>query len=411
MIRALLRAMAVLVLVLVLVLCASGSGAQELTALARVDTGKSVIRDGWFGRTEIALSLSQGVPYRVFLLDDPARLVVDFKEVDWSGVRPEMILPEPGRISGLRFGPFRPGWSRLVVDLAEPMLPREIGMPVDDASGAALLEIVLEKVDASAYAAAAGVPVDPAWVAALTAPIRPRNPQDDRFIVALDPGHGGIDPGAEREGVSEKDLMLSFARSLRDVLLRNGVEVVLTRDADVFVALETRVAIAHQAQADLFISLHADNLSQGGAKGATIYTLSDEASDAASAHLAARHDRADIIAGVDLTGSDDQVAGILLDLARQETEPRSAMLASVLAEGMAQAGGPMNRRPLRKAGFSVLKSADIPSVLVEIGFLSSDRDLKNLRDPIWRAVMVNAMADAILLWRDKDAALAPLVRQ
>jgi N-acetylmuramoyl-L-alanine amidase len=187
--------------------------------------------------------------------------------------------------------------------------------------------------------------------------------------------------------------------------------VVMTRDDDVFVALESRVAIAHLARADIFISLHADSLSQGGAKGATVYTLSDEASDAATAHLAERHNRSDIIAGADLTGSDDQVAGILLDLARQETEPRSDDLARVLIEGMAAAGGPMNRRPLRRAGFSVLKSADIPSVLVEVGFLSSDRDLKNLRDPIWRSVMINAMADAILNWRDQDAARAPLVRQ
>ncbi len=185
----------------------------------------------------------------------------------------------------------------------------------------------------------------------------------------------------------------------------------MTRDEDIFVPLETRVAIAHQAQADIFISLHADNLRQGGAKGATVYVLSKEASDAATAHLAARHNRSDIIAGADLTGSDDEVAGILLDLARQETEPRSLSLANTLIAGMTEAGGPMNRKPLRKAGFSVLKSADIPSVLVEVGFLSSDRDLKNLRDPVWRNTMVTGIAKAILTWRDTDAARAPLVRQ
>ena len=202
--------------------------------------------------------------------------------------------------------------------------------------------------------------------------------------MVLDPGHGGIDPGAERDDVAEKDLMLSLARALRDALVRAGVEAILTRDDDIFVALETRVAIAHHQEADLFISLHADSLSEGGAKGATVYTLSDEASDAATEHLAARHNRADIIAGADLTGSDDQVAGVLLDLARQETEPRSASLAQVLVAGMTEAGGPMNRHPLRRAGFSVLKSADIPSVLVEVGFLSNKRDLNNLRDPVWR---------------------------
>ncbi len=171
------------------------------------------------------------------------------------------------------------------------------------------------------------------------------------------------------------------------------------------------MAIAHQAHADLFISLHADNLEQGGARGATVYTLSDEASDAATEHLAARHDRSDIIAGADLTGSDDQVAQVLLDLARQETGPRSAALAMLLAEEMAAAGGPMNRTPLRDAGFSVLKSADIPSVLIEIGFLSSKRDLANLRDPVWRQGMAQGIARGVLAWRDADEARRALVRQ
>ena len=391
-------------------LAAVAGQAQDLTALARVEAAQSQITDGWFGKTEITLALSQGVPFRVFLLDHPARLVVDFREADWSGVTPQALLPDPGRISAVRFGAFQPGWSRLVADLAEPMLPTEIAMPVEDGSGTATLEIVLKTASAEEFAKSAGAPVDPAWTKALVKPPAPKG-SDDSFVVMLDPGHGGIDPGAVRDGVSEKDLMLGIAKSMAEELRRNGVTALLTRDEDVFVALETRVALAHQAQADVFISLHADALSQGGARGATVYTLSEEASDAASAHLAARHNRSDIIAGVDLTGSDDQVASVLLDLARQETEPRSDALSRSLIEGMTQVGGPMNRRPARQAGFSVLKSADIPSVLVEVGFLSSKRDLANLRDPVWRALMVGAMADAVLAWRDQDAALKPLIRQ
>ncbi|MGC1504759.1 MAG: N-acetylmuramoyl-L-alanine amidase [Sulfitobacter sp.] len=402
---------ALLYLVMYLGLWMNAAAAQDLSALARVDPVRSGVSDAWFGKTHVKLGLSQGVPFRVFLLENPARLVVDFKEADWATLRPEMILPKAGRVAAVRFGAFRPGWSRLVADLAEPMVPVEIGMPVDVASGQAALEITLKTASAKEFAAQAGAPVDPAWPEALTKAPKVQENEKNRFTVAIDPGHGGIDPGAERGDVLEKDLMLAFGRSLREALVRSEVDVVLIRDDDVFVALETRVAIAHQARADIFISLHADSLSQGGAKGATVYTLSDEASDAATAHLAARHNRADIIAGADLTGSDDQVAGILLDLARQETEPRSLALAKVLAAGMAQAGGPMNRRPLRKAGFSVLKSADIPSVLIEVGFLSSDRDLGNLRDPIWRDQMVNGIAQAILQWRDGDAARAPLVRQ
>ena len=396
--------------VMAALLCVTGALAQDLTALARVDGAQSEIRDGWFGKTQITVALSQGVPYRVFLLDKPARLVVDFREADWTGVRADALLPEAGRISAIRFGAFQSGWSRLVADLAEPMIPVEIGMPVEDGSGAALLEIALKTVDVEAFAKAAGAPVDPAWTAALISAPEPAV-QDDRFVVMLDPGHGGVDPGAERDGATEKELMLNLARSLAETLRRDGITALLTRDTDVFVALETRVALAHRAGADVFISLHADALSQGGAKGATVYTLSDEASDVATAHLAARHNRSDIIAGVDLTGSDDQVASVLLDLARQETEPRSVLLAQTLVAGMTNVGGPMNRRPARKAGFSVLKSADIPSVLIEVGFLSSKRDLANLRDPVWRSIMVGAMADAILKWRDSDAALKPLIRQ
>jgi N-acetylmuramoyl-L-alanine amidase len=385
--------------------------AQELTALARVDPAASAVSEGWFGRTDISLRLSQGVPFRVFTLDAPARLVVDFREVDFTGLRAEDLLGEGGRIAAIRFGAFQPGWSRMVVDLTEPMLPAEIGMPVEDGSGRATLTITLRTVNAEEFTAASDAPLDPAWTPAFLRAAPPPQRGADVFTVVLDPGHGGIDPGAEREGVSEKELMLSFARTLSDALRRAGVEVVLTRDDDIFVSLQSRVAIAHQARGDLFISLHADSLSEGGARGATVYTLSDEASDAATEHLAARHNRADIIAGADLTGSDDQVAQVLLDLARQETGPRSATLAMTLAEGMAAVGGPMNNRPLREAGFSVLKSADIPSVLVEIGFLSSQRDLANISDPVWRAGMAEGMARAVLKWRDDDAARAALVRQ
>ncbi|AXI46919.1 N-acetylmuramoyl-L-alanine amidase [Sulfitobacter sp. SK012] len=401
----------ILILFLLVFGPANTVSAQELTALARVDSAPSMIEDGWFGRTHLTLHLSQGVPFRVFMLDEPPRLVVDFREADWRGVNASDILTEPGRITALRFGAFQPGWSRLVADLSEPMLPEVIAMPVGRDDGRAILEITLKTTDQAAFSARAGTPKDQGWTEAIVAPPAQPDAKQDRFTVVLDPGHGGIDPGAERGDVVEKDLMLSFARALADTLRRDEIEVVLTRDADIFVALEHRVALAHQAQGDLFISLHADSLSQGGAKGATVYILSDQASDAATEHLASRHNRSDIIAGSDLTGSDDQVASVLLDLARQETEPRSAMLADTLAKSMAEAGGPMNRRPLRRAGFSVLKSADIPSVLLELGFLSSKRDLTNLRDPVWRAIMVAALADGIRSWRDADAARAALVRQ
>ncbi len=385
--------------------------AQDLTALARVDPASSAIEDRWFGRTDIVIGLNQGVPFRVFTLDAPARLIVDFREADWSGITPEMLLPEPGRIAAVRFGAFLPGWSRLVVDLAEPMLPTVIGMPTDAASGTARLEITLKTASPEVFAAAAGVPKGAEWATDAARP-PPAAASDDRFVVAIDPGHGGVDPGAARDGVEEKDMMLRVAQALAEVLRRTGqAEVVLTRTDDRFVSLPGRVDIAHRAGADLFISLHADALSQGGAQGATVYTLSDEASDEAARQLARQHNRTDILAGVDLTDADDEVAGVLLDLARQETAPRAQTAARALIAAMDAAGGPMNRRPEREAGFSVLTSADIPSILIEVGFLSSERDLANLRDPIWRAVMVEAMAEGILAWYAADAAESALVRQ
>ncbi|KEJ87950.1 N-acetylmuramoyl-L-alanine amidase [Sulfitobacter donghicola] len=390
---------------------ASHAVAQGLTAHARVDAASSSITDGWWGRTELSLALSQGVPFRVFTLSDPARLVIDFREADFSGVTAGDILPEQGRVSAVRFGAFQPGWSRLVADLAEPMLPKEIGMPVDPNTGRATLQISLKTADEADFVAASGAPADPNWAGGFLRAQLPKVPDDGKFTVVIDPGHGGIDPGAEREGVSEKHIILSFARTLADALRRAGVNVVLTRDEDIFVALQTRVALAHSHHADLFISLHADILRQGGAKGATVYTLSEGAADEATQQLVARHDRSDVLIGMDLTGSDDQVAEILLDYARLETTPRSLALAQHLAAGMAEAGGPMNRRPLREAGFSVLKSADIPSVLVEIGFLSSDRDLANLSDPIWRQGMAEGITKSVLAWRDADEANAALIRQ
>ncbi|WP_299041364.1 N-acetylmuramoyl-L-alanine amidase [uncultured Tateyamaria sp.] len=389
---------------------AVGAVAQDLSGLARVDAARSSIADGWFGQTDVTLALSQGVPFRVFTLDAPARLVVDFREVDFAGLQPDTLLPAPGKITGVRFGAFKPGWSRLVLDLGTPMVPTEIAMPVDVSSGQAVLSIALEGVDAAAFSDAAGAPPDADWAVQAAAP--PAVVSEDSFVVVIDPGHGGIDPGAVRDTTSEKELMLEIGLAVRDALRRaGGVEVVMTRDTDTFVSLTGRVALAHQVGADAFVSLHADALSQGQARGATVYTLSEEASDAASAQLAAQHDRADILAGVDLSGTDDQVASVLMDLARTETMPRTGTLARALIENMAASGGPMNKRPLREAGFSVLKSADIPSVLVEVGFLSDPRDLANLRDPVWRAVMVEALAAGILQWRDDDLAMQPLIRQ
>ncbi|MFK7753697.1 MAG: N-acetylmuramoyl-L-alanine amidase [Sedimentitalea sp.] len=387
--------------------------AQDFTGLARLDTAQSRMVDASGAGVQIDLHLSQGVPYRMFTLADPPRLVLDFQEVDWGDASADR-LHQTARLKQVQFGIYVPGWSRLVAEMAAPMTIAASDLTLDASTSAAHLSIRLSPVDADVFAASAGAPYDPRWDLPPPADLpkgRVRAP-DAPLIVVLDPGHGGIDPGAEAEGVNEKTLMLTFARELREVLVRSGrFEVRLTREDDRFVSLERRIALAHQAGADVFVSLHADSLAEGLAHGATVHVLSRDASDVASAKLAERHDRGDLLSGTDLSRADDQVTDILLDLARQETQPRTEALAAALVEGMAQTGGPMNRRPLRAAAFSVLKAADIPSVLIEIGFISSPRDLKNLRDAEWRVGMALGIRNGLLAWIERDTAIRALVRQ
>lgn len=386
---------------------------QEFSGLARIDAAKSAATDRDGGGVVIDLGLSQGVPYRLFTLSDPPRLVLDFKEVDWTGLSADRLSAAEA-LGSVRFGTYVPGWSRLVAELAGPLAVQTSSMTVDPVTGAAHLGLELVPTDPESFAAASGAPFDPRWD--LPQPVLNAAPEVKApgapLVVVIDPGHGGIDPGAQTDGRDEKDLMLTFARELRETLLRSGgFEVQLTRDGDYFVSLERRVALAHQYGADVFISLHGDSLTVGQAHGAAVHILSREASDVASAKLAERHDRGDILAGVDLSDVDDKVTNVLLDLARQETQPRAEALAGAIVSGLSNAGGPMNRRPIRSAGYSVLKAADIPSVLVEVGFMSSPRDLKNLENPQWRAKMAAGIRNGLQKWREEDAALRPLVRK
>jgi len=387
--------------------------AQEFSGLARIDPAQSQITDARADKVQIDLSLSQGVPFRLFTLAGPPRLVLDFQEVDWTGLQSGELV-QTQAIKQAQFGTYVPGWSRMVLDLESPMAVQQAELSVDDVTGGARLVVQLKPVSQKVFEAQAGPPNDPRWDLPVPEEITALDPKDPDapLRVVLDPGHGGIDPGAEAGRIDEKHLMLTFARELRELLLRsNGFEVILTRDSDYFVSLERRISLAHQAGADVFISLHADSLAEGLAHGATVHVLSKDASDVASAKLAERHDRGDLLSGVDLSKADDQVTDILLDLARQETQPRTYSLAQALVDGMRQQGGPMNRRPLRSAAFSVLKAADIPSVLIEIGFMSSPRDLKNLQNPNWRASMAQGIRNGLQNWRRTDLEKKALVRQ
>lgn len=394
-----------LVAVLLVVLCLPfAARAQDLSALARMDPAQSYVRDVGQG-VEIRFSLSQPVPWRVRFRADPPRMVLDVREVDWAGV--ETVLESSAHVSGLRAGVFRPGWSRLVMDLSGPMALSLAEMSTQNDTKLALR---LDPTSAEAFAAAAAQPELPGWgMPNVTDLAKPPARIPGRWIVVLDPGHGGIDPGAERDGQTEAELVLQFAREFKELLLRDGrFQVVMTRESDHFVPLETRISIARAAEADLFLSLHADALSEGEAVGVTLYSLSDEASDAASAALAERHERDDLLAGVDLTAQDDMVASVLMDMARTETMPRIERLADALETAIANAELTMHRRPHQKAGFSVLKSPDIPSLLIELGFMSSAADLERLNDPVWRANMAEALRQGIVTWAEAEAAIRDL---
>lgn len=229
--------------------------------------------------------------------------------------------------------------------------------------------------------------------------------------IAIDPGHGGVDPGAQRAGLTEADLMLDIARELQTVLEASGHEVVLTRTGDDFVSLSGRLTIARGFAADAFLSLHADALAEGQATGATVYTLSAEASDAASARMAERHEGSDLIGGVDLTGQGDEIATVLLDLARVETGPRGLALADALVAALVAEGARVNTAPRRSAALAVLSAADFPSVLIEVGFLSSDADREVLASPERRAVILNGIAVGFADWVRTDAEFRALLRQ
>lgn len=403
----------------VLLFCAPVAAlAQDpLSALARLLPGGISLSSAGQGGFALDMALSQPVPYRLRLVDDPPRLVVDFQEVDFGSLSTFDPTARPGRpeaVAGLRHGPLQPGWSRLVVDLTGPYGIDSAAMSADAATGRAYLRLVLSPIDGAEFAARAVV--ESALFEALPQgglPARPLiRPEGAPLMVVLDPGHGGIDPGAERDGLREADLMLGFARELRDLLRRaGGFEVVLTRDDDIFVSLEGRIRIAREVGADVFLSLHADALPDGGATGATIYTLAAEASDAAAAALAERHDRDDLLAGVDLTDQDDLIATVLMSIARTETVPRTDALADHLVSVLRENDLRMHRRPRQAAGFSVLKAPDIPSILIELGFMSSPRDLADLQDPVWRARMAASIVQALERWVADEAASAGLRRR
>jgi N-acetylmuramoyl-L-alanine amidase len=356
-------------------------------------------------QTRFILDLDKTVPFRAFPLADPYRVVVDIPQVNFQ-------LPEGsgtagrGLIKAFRYGLVMPGGSRIVFDLTGPAKIAK-SYVLDAANGQPpRLVLELEEVDRTGFVqslAAESRPdlkpaiTDVAAIAETPAPPEPAAVADSRPVVVIDPGHGGIDNGTQSGAENEKNLVLGFGLALRDRIEKGGkYRVVMTRTDDTFIPLADRVKIARNQSAALFVSIHADALPrrEGDAQGATIYTLSDRASDAEAERLAEAENKADAIGGVNLTEEPTDVADILIDLAQRETRTFSSRFARLLLGEMKNTAR-MHKNPLKSAGFKVLKAPDVPSVLIELGYVSNKGDLEHLVSENWRSRTVGSMAQAI----------------
>ena len=425
-------------------------GFLALMAFAVPAQAKTIVTGAKLGvepnLTHVELTLSDAAEYRIFALADPNRIVIDLSEVAWK-VKEGKKLQGRGLVAALRYGLFKAGTSRIVLDLTTPaavtdarILPANGSQPVrlaldlrptDSVAFKAAAQTILF---ASAGASAPGGPAVPAEVAAKDAPkladpkvpgsktvdkggavtlqVVPKAaeaavplplPPAPKPLIVIDPGHGGIDPGALGSNTQEKNITLSVAKQLRQALLATGrFRVVLTRDKDVFIPLRDRFKIARDKGADLFISLHADSNPSIMARGASVYTLSDNASDAEAEALAAKENKSDVIAGVDLSKENQTVTGILIDLAQRETTNMSSRFASILVNDLRN-DTMMLQNSHRFAGFAVLKAPDVPSVLLEMGYVSSDADERLLTDSRHQKKLAASITRSIedyFDWRD-----------
>jgi N-acetylmuramoyl-L-alanine amidase len=381
------------------VLLAGSAMAAEQPAAAPASDSFPVATDIRLGgdeaQTRLVMDLSRKIDLRVFTLADPYRVVLDVPQVTFQ-LPPKTGDGGRGLIKAFRFGLVMPGGSRMVFDLAKPARVDK-AFVIDAAEGAParlVLDLVPTDRDTFLHTIAADEKVAHAEV--------PHPPQadsaDPRPLVVLDPGHGGIDTGTKGpNGDCEKDIVLDFAKRLRERIEKSGkYRVLMTRTDDTFVPLAERVQIARNAGAALFVSIHADSLphKEGDAQGATVYTLSETASDPQAAQLAEEENRSDVIAGVDLKQEPADVAGILIDLAQRETKTFSVQFAHKLVGEMKDATR-LHKDPIKSAGFRVLRAPDVPSVLVELGYVSNKQDLQSLLSDAWRDHTADSIASAI----------------
>jgi len=347
-------------------------------------------------RTRLVVDLTRPIDVAAFTLADPYRVIVDLPQVTFAL---SARTGETGRglIKAFRYGLVMQGGSRIVIDASGPVrVDKAFVLEPTDGQPARLV-VDLVSIDRASFMRHVALEASQRRAPEARKPDQPKPSNDSRPLIVIDPGHGGIDNGTQSAGEMEKNLVLNFGLALRDRIEKTGkYRVVMTRTDDTFIPLNDRVKIARNASAALFVSIHADALprGEGDAQGATIYTLSDKASDAEAERLAEAENKSDAIGGVNLTDEPTDVADILIDLAQRETRTFSNRFARLLM-GEMKSTVRMHKHPLKSAGFRVLKAPDVPSVLVELGYVSNKGDLEHLVSENWRTKTVGSMAQAI----------------
>lgn len=371
-------------------------------------------------RTRLVLEADRPLPFTASAVDDPPRLLVDLPALRWRLPQPE-AAPQ-GLVRAYRYGPLAADRSRLVLDIGQAFtMTGRLTLPPGD--GHRTWRIVIDLEPAAAIPAlgsptgadravlAPPTPPDPPLrevplpsLAALPRPLpRPAATALENPLIIVDPGHGGVDPGTRGvNGVPEKTVTLAVALALRDQLLATRrYRVRLTREGDVFVPLQQRLALGRSAGAALFVSLHADAIADRSLRGASVYTLAAQPSDAAAARVSAAENGADRRAGAEGRPADPLTEGILADLQRRDVSNAAIILAERLLADLRPVTR-LLRKGRRAADFVVLRNADTPSVLVELGYLSNPTDAANLADPAHRGRVAARLARAIDRWFARD---------
>ena len=401
----------------------SFAGAPWPLAVEKIRTGQHGVS------TRLVIDFNRKTDFRVFHLANPARIVIDLPPAEWHVAKSQFMLD--GLLQGYRSGTLDDGLTRVIFDLRKTAVVNESYFLSKNDFEKDRLVIDLKPASANlfdgrlsdvfgnrdlkgpgmpAFVSGYGdlqnksvqrleVPVEPISAPPAALPVKAalNNKQHKRYTIVIDAGHGGEDPGASGPyGIREKNITLSVAREIERQLQETGrYNVVLTRNRDVYIKLRERVEISRRVKGDLFVSIHADKIARTGVRGASIYTLSETASDAETARLAEDENNSGVVAGVDLAAESEDVAGILLDLAMREKMNESKLLSHYLETAFMNNNVRLLPNSHRAAGFAVLKAPDVPSVLIETGFLSNGEEAKLLGSAQFQSRIAGAVVDGI----------------